>query len=264
MGKFLHSVTFEMLTSSKNLPYVQAKSELEKEFCYISAKSCQSKHALLIHERNHFPQIDVWKSPKLLKEAISHKPNDTVKTKKAGFDGNLSQSIVALLIQPSHFFLENGALNAPTPPEGFFLTSPVTHENWHLDVMTTICHNRLMHYWFIHHNLFSENEDLNVSTASEVLFPTSPVTVKSTLYKVFRTNCRNRLMQYWFNHHNLFSENGASKALFPTNPVTREKVLKRTSYWMFWTLKISKKANFVHFVSRPLDENVPKDLFWHK
>jgi hypothetical protein len=27
----------------------------------------------------------------------------------------------------------------------------VTHENWHLDVMTTICHNRLMHYWFNHH-----------------------------------------------------------------------------------------------------------------
>ena len=106
MGKFLHSVTFEMLTSSKNLPYVQAKSELEKGFCYISAKSCQSKHALLIHERNHFPQIDVWKSPKLLKEAISHKPNDTVKTKKTGFDNNLSQSIVAILIQPSHFFLK--------------------------------------------------------------------------------------------------------------------------------------------------------------
>ena len=106
MEKFLHSVTFEMLTSSKNLPYVQAKSELEKEFWYISAKYCQSKHALLIHERNHFPQIDVWKSPKLLKEAISHNPNDTVKTKKAGFDGNLLQSIVALLIQPSHFFLK--------------------------------------------------------------------------------------------------------------------------------------------------------------
>ena len=52
------------------------------------------------------------------------------------------------------FFSENGALNAPTPPEAFFLTSPVTHENWHLDVMTTICHNRLMQYWFNHHIFF--------------------------------------------------------------------------------------------------------------
>ena len=70
MEKFLHSVTFEMLTSSKNLPCVQAKSERKKGFCYISTKSCQSKRALLIHEWNYFPQIDVWKSPKLLKEAI--------------------------------------------------------------------------------------------------------------------------------------------------------------------------------------------------
>ena len=154
MEKFLHSVTFEMLTSSKNLPCVQAKSERKKGFCYISTKSCQSKPTLLIHEWNHFPQIDVWKSPKLLKEAISHKTNDTVKlikqvlttifrnrllhywfshhifswkwssecsnatrniphkpndTRKLTFrrdDNNLSQSIDALLIQSSHFFLK--------------------------------------------------------------------------------------------------------------------------------------------------------------
>ena len=41
-GEISHSLTIEMLTSSKNLPYVQAKSELEKGFCYISTKSCQS------------------------------------------------------------------------------------------------------------------------------------------------------------------------------------------------------------------------------
>eukprot|EP00493_Phyllostaurus_siculus_P021129 UN21454 len=34
----------------ENLPCVQAKSERKKGFCYISTKSCQSKHALLIHE----------------------------------------------------------------------------------------------------------------------------------------------------------------------------------------------------------------------
>ena len=34
--------------------------------------------------------------------------------------------------------------------------------------------------------------------------------------------------------------------------------------WKFWRLKNSKKANFAHFVSSQLGENILKDIFWHK
>ena len=96
-----------------------------------------------------------------------------------------------------------------------------------------------------------------------------------------------------------FLENGASKTLFPTNPVTREKLLERcfdnkllnalklenlengklcsfckpSAWWertqrplltkvSFLKLEKLENANFAHFVSHPLDGNVLKDLFW--
>ena len=162
------------------------------------------------------------------------------------------------------FFSENGALNAPTPPEAFFLTSPVTHENWHLDVMATICHNRLMQYWFNHHIFFWKWRSKCFNSTRSPLSHKPSDGQNSTL-QGFRTNFRNRLMHYWFNHHNLFSWKWSIKNVISHKPSdTRKKDVLTTNCWMPWSLKISKRANFVHFVSRPLGENVLKDLFWQK
>ena len=166
------------------------------------------------------------------------------------------------------FFSENGALNAPTPPEAFFLTSPVTHENWHLDVMATICHNRLMQYWFNHHIFFWKWRSKCFNSTRSPLSHKPSDGQNSTFIRRFLEQI---VAIDWCIIDSIitifFLENGASKTLFPTNPVTREKLLKdvlTTNCWMPWSLKISKRANFVHFVSRPLGENVPKDLFWQK